>query len=153
MRYLASLLALMLAVTPAVADDNIVQFDSQFDFSKVRTFAIRDGRLRSAREELNNALVAQNLREAIRTQLIARGLKESAAGADLFVEFSLNSDDYAIGTGGRANRIGTGLRGRRGTAPVGPPDFSEAALVIDLVAAQQPELLVWRAVYRDTEKN
>ena len=153
MRYLASLVALVLAVAPAVADDSIVQFDARFDFAKVRTFAIRDGRLRSAREELTNALVAQNLKEAIRAQLVARGLKESAAGADLFVDFSVTSDDYSIGSGGRANRIGTGLRGRRGTAGDGPPDFSIAALVIDLVASQQPELLVWRGVYRDTERN
>jgi hypothetical protein len=153
LRFLASLLGLFLAVAPAVADDHIVQFDTRFDFSKVRTFAIRDGRLRSAREELNNALVAQNLKEAIRAQLIARGLKESATAADLFVEFSVSSDDYSIGSGGRANRIPTERRGRRGTAGAGPPDFSEAALVIDLVAPQQPELLVWRGVYRDTEKN
>jgi Domain of unknown function (DUF4136) len=159
MRLATALIALVLFSAPLSADDHIVDFDIRFDFSKVRTFAIRAGKVNSARAELNNSLVIQNLTATIRTALTARGLKETTARPDVFVDFSVDGQDYSVGPFGRASRIEgggeRGGRGRRGTVDPessDPPGFSEAALVVDLLASQ-PELLIWRGVYRDNERN
>ena len=158
MRAATAFIALLLLSAPLGADDHIVDFDIHFDFSQVRTFAIRDGKVISARTELNNSLVIQNLRQALTTALTARGLKATTGRPDVFVEFRVDGLDYSVGPFGRATRIagrGQRGRGRPGTADpesATPPGFSEAVLVVDLLASQ-PELLIWRGVYRDNERN
>src|SRR5688500_2873389 len=159
MRAATALIAVLLLSAPLGADDHIVDFDIHFDFSRLRTFAIRDGKVNSARAELNNSLVIQNLRQSIRTALTARGMKETTGPPDVFVEFSVDGLDYSVGPFGRATRIeGRGQRGGRGRSgrvdpeSADPPGFSEAILVVDLLAPQ-PELLIWRGVYRDNERN
>ena len=96
-----TLIASIFLSAPISADDHIVDCDIHFDFSRVRTFAIRDGKVSSARAELNNSLVIQNLRQSISTALTARGMKETTGPPDAFVDFSVDGLDYSVGPFGR----------------------------------------------------
>ena len=145
---------LVVALSAAVllADDHSIIFDEDVDFSIFKTFAMREGRVTSERPELNFPAAQRTLAEAIRTSLTARGLKEVADKADLYVEHSVAGVDYGIGPAGRANVIQPGGRGRGGRASALQVDFTEATLVIDLKQADRGTL-VWRGVYRDKEND
>jgi len=148
------LLALMLLPLSLGADDNTVDFDADVAFASFRTFAIKDGKIDSARPEVNNSLVANSLKKAIRDELVTRGLKETADKPDILIQYIIDATEYSVGSGGRANPIGPGRGGRaeRGGSTATPVDFIEGILVID-VSTAQPAQLVWRGVYRDDEKN
>ena len=156
MRGVAVLAGLVLCSTLVSADERHVDFDLHFDFSKVKTFTIREGRIDSARSELNNAIVQTKVTDAIRAALASRGLKETSSRPDVVVEFRVSHVDYSVGPFGVARPIspGRGGRGRgresdpQSTDPVG---FVEGMLVIDLNAGDSGTL-VWRGVFRDTEK-
>lgn len=83
--------------------------------------------------ELSNPLVVKKVGDAIRTLLVARGMKETAAAPDIVVHYNITSEDFSEQRGG-------------------PAAFSQATLVIDLVR-RDSNALVWRSVYRDDEKN
>jgi hypothetical protein len=151
-----------LPLTPVLvhADDHNVDFDKSTDFSKLKTFTIRPGKIDSSRQELNNSIVLKKITETIRTELLSKGLMEVSAQPDVIVEFTASGVDYNIGPGGIANPInasrgdpgGRGGRGPAGAGERGPVDFSVGTLVLD-VNATQPSRLIWRGVYHDNEKN
>ena len=143
-----TLVALILLPLALHADDHTVDFDSDVAFASFRTFSVKDGKIDSPRPEVNNSLVANALKKAIRDELAARGLKETSDKPDVVIQYIVEATEYSVGSGGRANPIGP-ARGGRGAEPV---DFIEGTLVID-VSTAQPALLVWRGVYRDDEKN
>jgi len=154
-------LALLLRPAAGFADDFHADYDKNTDFSQVKTFFIRPGKINSSRPELNNTLVAKQITQMIRAELISKGLREVTSQPDVLVEFNAAGVDYSIGPGGVANPIeaslGTGSsrgRGGRGSphAERGPVDFSEGTLVIDIATAQ-PVKLLWRGVYHDQERN
>jgi hypothetical protein len=70
----------LLAGFGALAQKVTVQFDSSADFSKYKTFAIRNGTLNSRSPALNSELVTKQTETDIRRDLTARGLTE-ATGA------------------------------------------------------------------------
>jgi len=70
----------LLAGFGALAQKVTVQFDSSADFSKYKTFAIRNGTLNSRSPALNSELVTKQIEADIRRDLTARGLTE-ATGA------------------------------------------------------------------------
>ncbi len=131
--------ALLLSVAVVSADDLSVQVDPKADFSVLATFAMRDGKIDSPRPELDNPLFAKKLVTTIRAALTAKGLKETAARPDLFVDYRLSGEDISIGVRGAF----------RGQGPQ-PLRSTEGTLVIDLTRPgdQAP---VWRGVYRDDE--
>src|SRR6185503_11244742 len=112
------------------ADHHNIDFDRHTDFSKVKTFAIREGKGDSSQPELNNSLVVKKIGDAIRTQLVSKGLKETFNSPDVVVDYSVTGEDFAEQRGG-------------------PITLSEATLVIDLVK-RDPPALIWRSVYRDS---
>jgi len=142
------------------ADDHNVDLDKSVDYSKLKTFMIRPGKVDSGRQELNNSLVLKKLTDAIRAALLSKGLTEVTTLPGVVVEFSVSGVDYNIGGGGIARPIGASLgnpgprgsRGPDGTGERGPVDFSIGTLVID-VNATQPARLIWRGVYHDNEDN
>ena len=139
-RVLAALcMSLMLGSLPLSADDLNVVVDPKADFSKFRTFAIRVGKIESARPEIDNPLFAKRLAKTIRTTLTAKGLKEVPGRPDLVVDYSIASEDV------QTTRPGGG----RGIGPQ-PLRFTVGMLVIDMTRPgdQTP---VWRGVYRDDE--
>src|SRR5438552_3221447 len=83
---------LMCLVPALLADHRHVISDEKADFAGLRTFAIRDGGAKTNRPELNNALIFKKIEEAIRGQLSAKGLKESAASPDVLVGFTVGED-------------------------------------------------------------
>jgi len=143
--------------TVVFADDHTVEFDKNGDFSKFKTFAVREGKISSGRHELNNPLVARKTADAIRVSLTSKGLTENSNQPDVIVEFKASGLDYTIGPGGRASVIDVSrppedIRGRRGRDGDAPVQYSEGTLVIDVKRSQTSEL-VWRGVYNDREKN
>jgi hypothetical protein len=139
--------AMMLFLTaPAlIADDRDVDYDPQADFSKYKTFMLREGEIVTKVPDLNSPLVRKKIDAAIRAQLSAKGLREVENQADLVVTYRLGSaqrrevQSFPAGRWGRLRRVGT-FR------------FTEGTLVIDLMN-RQPRDLVWRGIYRDDESS
>ena len=121
------------------ADDLSVVVDPKADFSTFKTFAVRAGRIESNRPEIDNALFAKRLTKTIRIALTAKGLKEVTGRPDLFVDYSIASEDVNT----------TQRGGGRGIGPQ-PLRFTVGMLVIDMTrpGGTAP---VWRGVYRDDE--
>ena len=145
MKFLSFTLTFLL-ITPAIfADNRDVDHDPQADFSKFKTFTIREGTIAAKAPDLNNPLVRKKVDEAIRTQLAAKGLREVTNQADLVVTYRLGSaerrevETFPVGRWGRRRRIER-------------YKFTEGTLVVDLTA-REPRDLVWRGVYRDDENN
>ncbi|HUG72425.1 MAG TPA: DUF4136 domain-containing protein, partial [Steroidobacteraceae bacterium] len=137
------------------AADHIVDFDRQFDFSTLKTFAIGGTSVTLDRPEISNPLIIERTTAAIRAALIARGLKEINSGADLTVDWTLSGQGFHVNPWGRALPID---EARAPGSPVGrgvgavTESFIEGLLVIDLT---QPStgLLLWRGVLRDKQNN
>src|SRR5262245_36064166 len=116
----------MLPVAPLVANSQHVVFDDKVDFSHLQTFAIRDGRATTTRPELNNKLVLKSAEDAIRSQLLSRGMKEVATAPDVFVTFSLGQD-----------------------RPSGPSVTFDQGVVLVQVTKRDSNSLIWHGTYRD----
>ena len=129
----------LLSAMGAFAQKVTVEFDQAADFSKYRTFAIRDGQLNSRNPALNSELVKKQIDADITRDLTARGLTMAASGpADLNVRYRFGSARKA-----EIERYPAGWRGF-GTRIVRVP-YTEGTLVIDL---RDPgtRSLVWRAI-------
>ena len=137
---LAAILTCMLAVLghAAWAQKISVEFDQGADFTKYRTFAIRNGQLNSRNPALNSELVKKQIEADIERGLTARGLTEASGPSDLNVV-------YHFGTARKTEleSYPAGWRGW-GTRVVRVP-YSEGTLVIDL---RDPgtRSLVWRGI-------
>jgi len=142
----------VIALSSAIllADDRVVLFDEDVDFSTFKTFIIGSGRMKSDRPELNFPAVLTSLAEAIRSGLKHKSLKEVSDNAGLTVDFSVTGVDFVIGPFGKPNPVAQGQRGGRGRAGSATVDFTEATLVIDLKDGRS-NTLIWRGVYHDTE--
>src|SRR5207249_7882968 len=94
--------------------------------------------------------------EAIRAELRAKGLKETADRPDLFVDFSIAGMDYSTVERQPATRIPDGPGRQRGYVVEGtgpqPVLSSEGTLGIDMTA-NQPGAMVCRGTYRDEESS
>ena len=84
-------LALGLLVPLLVVAQKIeIESDPAVDFSKFKTFAIRDGRLNSQNPSLNNDLIRKRLEADIQKYLVAKGLTFVPSGpSDLNVRYTL----------------------------------------------------------------
>ena len=69
-------LILLFVSVPLCADDKDTDFDAQTDFSKFKTFTLRQGQNESKSPELNSPLVRKKIEDSIRSQLIGKGLTE-----------------------------------------------------------------------------
>ena len=133
-----TLLLALLASHPAWAQKVTVEFDRNADFSKYKTFAIRDGQLTSANPALNSELVKKRIEADIARDLTARGLTEVTGPSDLNVRYHLGSvrkpeiEAYPAGWWGL------------GTRYVRVP-YAEGTLVIDL-RDPSTRSLVWRGI-------
>jgi hypothetical protein len=128
----------MLAAAGAFAQKVTVEFDQTVDFSKFKTFAIRNGQLNSKNPALNSELVKKKIEADIVKYLSAKGLEVTDGKSDLNVRYTFGS----------ARKIETeaypaGWRGW-GTRVVRVP-YAEGTLVIDL---RDPSIksLVWRGI-------
>jgi hypothetical protein len=112
----------VLSTALAWAQKITVEFDQAADFTKYRTFAIRDGQLNSRNPALNSELVKKKIEADIARDLTARGLEMTTAEIE---------------------RYPAGWRGF-GTRVVTVP-YTEGTLVIDL-RDPSTRSLVWRGI-------
>jgi len=138
------LLLALLGAHAAWAQKVTVEFDRGADFSKYKTFAIRDGQLTSANPALNSELVKKRIEADIARDLTARGLTEVSGQSDLNVRYHLGAarktevEAYPAGWWGMGTRL------------VRVP-YAEGTLVIDL-RDPSTRSLVWRGI-SSVEKN
>lgn len=138
------LVALGLFFAPTIFAQKIeMEFDRSVDFSKFKTFAIRDGRLNSKSPSLNSELVRKRIDADIVKFLEAKGLEFVVEGPS-----SLNVR-YTMGTV-REAKLEAYPAGWWGTRIVRVP-FTEGTLVLDF-RDPSTKSLVWRAIAR-VEKN
>jgi Domain of unknown function (DUF4136) len=134
-------LGLLIALS-ALAQKIEIESDQTVDFSRFRTFAIRDGRLNSKNPSLNSDLVRKRLDADIRKYLEAKGLAFVPSGpSDLNIRYTLGSVRKA-----EVEAYPAGWRGW-GTRVVRVP-YTEGTLVIDL-RDPSTKSLVWRAIARE----
>jgi len=116
-----------------------MEFDQTVDFSRYKTFAIREGQLNSGNPALNSPLVKKQIEADIQNALTAKGLTMATGGsADLNVRYTFGAarkteiEAYPAGWYGRATRY------------VRVP-YAEGTLVIDL-RDPTTRSLVWRSI-------
>ena len=133
------LLAILLAGSAAGAQKIDMQFDASADFTKYKTFAIRNGSLNSRNPALNSELIKKQIEADIRNDLTTRGLTEATDGRpDLNVFYHLGTQPKA-----EIEAYPAGWRGW-GTRYVRVP-YAEGTLVIDLHDTGTHSL-VWRGI-------
>ena len=128
----------VLASFSALAQKVTMEFDQAADFSRYKTFAIRDGQLNSRNPALNSELVKKRIDADIERDLTARGLSMTSGRADLNVRYRLGSARKT-----ELEAYPAGWRGW-GTRVVRVP-YTEGTLVIDLRDSTSHSL-VWRAI-------
>lgn len=116
-----------------------MEFDQTADFSRYKTFAIRDGQLNSRNPALGGELVKKQIEVDIQNDLTAKGLTMVTSGpADLNVRYTFGA--------ARKSELEAYPAGwyRMGTRYVRVP-YAEGTLVIDL-RDPATKSLVWRAI-------
>src|ERR1700690_2746699 len=131
----------LLGGVAALGQKITIEFDAAADFSKYKTFAIRDGQLNSRNPALNSELVKKQIDADIERDLTARGLAMASGKPDLNVRYRFGSARKA-----ELEAHPAGWRGW-GTRVVRVP-FTEGTLVIDL-RDTSTRSLVWRGIARE----
>jgi hypothetical protein len=135
----------VIAVPGAFAQKITTEFDETVDFSKFKTFAVRDGQLNSRSPALNSELTKKRIETELEQALTARGLTKATGQPDLNVFFTFGSlrrvetETYPAGW--------RGLRTRVARVP-----YAEGTLVIDL-RDPTTRSLVWRGIASEEEPN
>ena len=139
-------LTLLLTSPALLADERNVDFDSTVDFSKFKTFTLREGQMTAKQPELRSPLVRKRIEDSIRLQLVAKGLKEVPNQGDIIATFRFGAANQQGVQSFPVGRLG---RGRR----VETFKFTEGTLVVDLLGRAGGQDLMWRGTYRDDESN
>ena len=139
------LVVTLLAAGGAWAQKVTVEFDQAIDFSKYKTFAIRDGQLNSRNPALNSELVKKRLDADLERNLEARGLMKVTGRSDLNVRYRFGSAPRT-----ELEAYPAGWRGL-GTRIVRVP-YAEGTLVIDL-RDPTTRSLVWRGIAREEKSD
>ncbi len=136
----------MLMALGAFAQKIEIESDATVDFSKFKTFTIRDARLNSTNPSLNSELVRKRLDADMQTYLGKKGVAFVPSGpADLNVRYTLGAVRKS-----ELEAYPAGWRGW-GTRVVRVP-FTEGTLVIDL-RDPSTRSLVWRAIAREDKSD
>jgi len=136
---LALLVLGLLFAQNARAQKITMEFDQTIDFSKYKTFAIRDGQLNSGNPALNSPLVKKQIEADIQNDLTAKGLTLVPSGpSDLNVRYTFGAARKTEIEAYPAGWYGFGTRYVR-------VPYSEGTLVIDL-RDPTTRSLVWRAI-------
>ena len=122
-----------------------IEFDQSVDFSKFKTFAVRNGRLNSKNPSLNSDLIKKRIESDLEKYLTAKGLTEASDQTDLNVRYTLGAARKT-----EVEAYPAGWRGW-GTRVVRVP-YTEGTLVIDL-RDPSTKSLVWRAIAREEKSD
>ena len=137
-----SLVLPLLFALSAFAQKVEIESDPAVDFSRFRTFTIKEGRLNSKNPSLNSDLVRKRIDADIQKHFSAKGLSFVPSGpADLNVWYTLGAMRKT-----QLEAYPAGWRGW-GTRVVRVP-FTEGTLVLDL-RDPSTRSLVWRAIARE----
>jgi hypothetical protein len=129
----------LLSAQAAGAQKVTMEFDQTMDFSKYKTFAIRDGQLNSRNPALNSPLVKKQIETDIQNDLTAKGLTMVTSGAsDLNIRYTFGAARKTEVEAYPAGWYGLGTRYVR-------VPYAEGTLVIDL-RDPTTRALVWRAI-------
>ncbi len=136
---LAVLVLGLLTAQGARAQKITMEFDQTIDFSKYKTFAIREGQLSSGNPALNSPLVKKQIEADIQNDLTAKGLTLVPSGpSDLNVRYTFGAARKTEIEAYPAGWYGLGTRYVR-------VPYAEGTLVIDL-RDPTTRSLVWRAI-------
>ena len=139
LQVLALLVLGLLAAQGAHAQKVTIEFDQTLDFSRYKTFAIRDGQLNSRNPALNSELVKKQIEVDIQNDLTAKGLTMVTSGpADLNVRYTFGAARKTELEAYPAGWYGMGTRYVR-------VPYSEGTLVIDM-RDPTTRALVWRTI-------
>jgi hypothetical protein len=129
----------LLAAHSVRAQKVTMEFDQTIDFSRYKTFAIRDGRLNSANPLLNSDLIRKQIETDIENDFAKKGLTRVASGpADLNLRYTFGAVRRAEVEAYPAGWYGWGTRYVR-------VPYAEGTLVIDL-RDPTTRSLIWRAI-------
>lgn len=148
------LLTALIVVPAAYAAKPNIQWNKDYDFSRLKTFAWQDPTAPSLAQ--SNPFMHKFIQEEIERRLTAAGLAKAAAGAapDVWVTYhgavqnnvELHSDSFGYGFGGYGMG-GWGMYGYGAAGPVSTTtrvvEYKEGTLVVDIVDPTKKEL-VWR---------
>ena len=154
MRGTIVLLAALALAPAAFAEKPNIQWDKEYDFSHIKTFAWQDAVAPSLAQ--SDPFMHKFIQDEIEKRLVADGLMKASAGAapDVLVTYhgsvmddvQLQSDSFGYGFGG----YGMGRWGMYGAAVAGPVstttravDYKKGTLVVDIVDPTKKSL-VWR---------
>jgi uncharacterized protein DUF4136 len=129
----------LLSAQAARAQKVTIEFDQTMDFSKYKTFAIREGQLNSRNPALNSPLVKKQIEADIQNDLTAKGLTMVTSGpSDLNIRYTFGAARRTEVEAYPAGWYGFGTRYVR-------VPYAEGTLVIDL-RDPTTRSLVWRAI-------
>jgi len=143
---LLAVMAVILALSVAQADQRTIDSDPAADFSAFKTFRMREGAITARSPDLSGQLTRKKIEEGIRAALATKGgMQEVQTQPDLVVQWRFGTatkrevETWAVGRWGRGRAVSVN-------------DFTEGTLVVDLYERTGRDL-VWRGIYRDDEKN
>jgi uncharacterized protein DUF4136 len=148
------LLATLVLVPTAYAAKPNIQWNQDYDFSHIKTFAWQDPTAPSLAQ--SNPFMHKFIADEIEKRLTAAGLMKVAAGGapDVLVTYhgsvmnqvQLQSDSFGYGFGGYGG-AGWGMYGYGAAGPVSTTtrvvNYQEGTLIVDIVDPMKKEL-VWR---------
>ncbi len=125
----------------ALAQKTSFDFDKTADFSKFKTYGLKDG------TKVGDPLIDNRIVAAIEAELAAKGLTKTDSGSDIVVVYHVAFDKqqditaYSSGYGGYGYRWGGGW----GTTDVRVNQILVGTLIIDVADATKQEV-VWRGM-------
>ncbi len=153
---------MLLAVTAAFGMSTKSDYEKNFDFSQLRTFAFKTDR--ASNDPLStNTLEAGRIQNALAAQLKANGFSQAQQNPDFIVAFysrskqktQVESSGFGPGFGfGRGFGWGYGVpfreRWRYGFGPdIWTTNYTQGCVMADVIDAKTNEV-VWRGVVTDT---
>ena len=154
---LAAALVLGMVALSAQAQKPQIQWNNNYDFDAVNTFAWQDTRDTSLEEQ--NPFMHSLIKNTIEAELATSGLTEVEANPDVWVNYhasttvdtQLRTDSYGYSMGGYG-MAGWGYYGMA-AGPVSSTtrvvEYTRGTLVVDIWDAKSKEL-VWRGMVSDT---
>ena len=134
----------LLAPTLALAQKTSFDFDKTTDFSKFKTYTLKDG------TKVNDPLIHNRIVAAIEAEMVAKGLSKNDAMPDVVVVYHIAFDKkqdittFSSGYGGYGP-YGYGWGGGWGTTDVRVNEIPVGTLVIDVAEASK-KAIVWRGM-------
>ena len=150
---------LMAATTTALGISVKSDYDKEFDFTKLRTFAFKTDR--AANDPLStNTIEAERLQNALIAQLQANGFSQSSQDSNFIVAFysrtKQKTEIESIPSFGFGPGFGWGYampyreRWRWGLGPdIWTYNYTQGCVMVDIID-RNTNMLVWRGVAKDT---